>query len=187
MTMTDDASAGDERPELAAGPPGREFEELFTRHAGELYRYLSRWIGAAADDLVADTFVAALRSRGAYDPARATARAWLFGIATNLLHTHLRAKSRETTATGRLGALLKTEVESHERRVVERMVAEDDVRALAERVAALSPEDRDVLLLTSWARLDSNEVAAALGIPVGTVRSRLHRVRRVLRIRRTGG
>ncbi|MEU7532462.1 sigma factor-like helix-turn-helix DNA-binding protein, partial [Saccharothrix sp. NPDC042600] len=54
-------------------------------------------------------------------------------------------------------------------------------RLLAGALAGLDPGDRDVLLLTSWAGLDSNEVAEALGIPVGTVRSRLHRVRRRLR------
>ncbi|WP_326567700.1 RNA polymerase sigma factor [Amycolatopsis rhabdoformis] len=189
MSVIDEAGGGphpseEGRPDLSGEPPGREFEDLFTRHAGELYRYLSRWVGAAADDLVADTFVAALKGRATYEPARATARAWLFGIATNLLHTHLRSKSRESTATGRLGSFVATDVESHERRVVERLVAEDDARALATALAALSADDRDVLLLTSWARLDSNEVAAALGIPVGTVRSRLHRVRRTLRVRR---
>jgi RNA polymerase sigma-70 factor (ECF subfamily) len=110
----------------------------------------------------------------------------LFGIATNLLHTHLRSRSRENTATDRLMAFVAGEVESHERRVVERVDAEDDVRALATAVGALSQEDRDVLLLTSWARLDSTEVAATLGIPVGTVRSRLHRVRRLLRVRQEG-
>ncbi|WP_328603511.1 sigma-70 family RNA polymerase sigma factor [Amycolatopsis sp. NBC_00345] len=174
---------GSARPDLSGASPGRDFEELFMRHAGELYRYLSRWVGPAADDLVADTFVAALKSRMTYDPERATARAWLFGISTNLLRTHLRSRSRENTATDRLVSFMVTEVESHERRVVEQIDAEDDVRALATAVSALSQDDRDVLLLTSWARLDSNEVAAALEIPVGTVRSRLHRVRRSLRIR----
>jgi RNA polymerase sigma-70 factor (ECF subfamily) len=48
-------------------------------------------------------------------------------------------------------------------------------------IAGLSVADRDVLLLTSWAGLDTNEIAEALGIPAGTVRSRLHRVRRQLR------
>lgn len=61
------------------------------------------------------------------------------------------------------------------------MDAEAAVRGLARGLAALSPGDRDVLLLTSWAGLDHNEVAAALGIPAGTVRSRLHRVRTALR------
>jgi RNA polymerase sigma-70 factor, ECF subfamily len=182
------ATAGGEptgggRPDLSGASPGRDFEELFMLHAGELYRYLSRWVGPAADDLVADTFVAALKSRMTYDPERATARAWLFGISTNLLRTHLRSRKREHAATDRLVSFMVTEVESHERRVVEQVVAEGEVRALATAVSALGRDDRDVLLLTSWARLDSNEVAAALGIPVGTVRSRLFRVRRSLRIR----
>jgi RNA polymerase sigma factor (sigma-70 family) len=57
---------------------------------------------------------------------------------------------------------------------------------LAGALAELSEGDRDVLALTSWAGLDSGEVAEALGIPVGTVRSRLHRVRKWLRTNAPG-
>jgi RNA polymerase sigma-70 factor (ECF subfamily) len=61
------------------------------------------------------------------------------------------------------------------------MDARTRVGRLALGIAALAPDDRDVLLLTAWAGLDSNDVAQTLCIPVGTVRSRLHRVRRQLR------
>ena len=71
--------------------------------------------------------------------------------------------------------------DSHENRVVEQVDAQLRARQLAAAIAELDDADRDVLLLTSWAGLDSNEIAAALGIPAGTVRSRLHRVRRHLR------
>ncbi len=70
---------------------------------------------------------------------------------------------------------------SHDGRVAARVDAATLAAQLAGALAKLSEGDRDVLLLTSWAGLDSAEIAEALGIPVGTVRSRLHRVRRTLR------
>jgi RNA polymerase sigma-70 factor (ECF subfamily) len=170
MTATDEASPADDLADV---------ERLFEAHAGDLHRYLGRLVGAAADDLVADTFVAAIRGRAGFDAARGSARAWLFGIATNLARNHLRRRRREDAATARLrDAVL---AESHENRVVDRVDAQLRARQLAVAIAGLSAADRDVLLLTSWAGLDTNEIAEALGIPAGTVRSRLHRVRRQLR------
>lgn len=164
-----------------AAPPGRlaDFEQLFEAHADDLHRYLGRLVGAAADDLVADTFVAALKGRAGFDAARASARAWLFGIANNLARNHLRRRKREHAATARLAGAARAE--SHESRVVEQVDAQVRARQLATAIAGLDEADRDVLLLTSWAGMDSNEIAEALGIPAGTVRSRLHRVRRHLR------
>ncbi|MEU7474950.1 RNA polymerase sigma factor [Lentzea sp. NPDC042327] len=158
---------------------GEDFTALFTRHADELHRYLARWVPMAADDLVGDVFVSAIRSRARFDPSRGSARAWLFGIATNLLHTHLRGRRREREAYARL--VHGRESDSHESRVVDTVDAEVRARQFAVAVQRLEPRDRDVLLLTGWAGLDSAEVAQALDIPVGTVRSRLHRVRRQLR------
>lgn len=188
MTMIGEPGVGEpppvsaDRPDLSGPSPAADFEELFGLHAADLHRYLSRSVGIAADDLVADTFVAALKNRHTYDRRLATARAWLFGIATNLLHTHLRTRGRERAATGRLAARVSPTAEGPEVRVVDRIDAEQRARLLADALLQLAPGDRDVLLLSSWAGLDTNEVAAALRIPVGTVRSRLHRVRRQLRI-----
>ncbi|MFB9499391.1 RNA polymerase sigma factor [Saccharothrix mutabilis subsp. capreolus] len=154
---------------------------LFDEHAGSLHAYLARRVGAqAADDLVSETFLVALQRRHTYDPARAGARPWLFGIASNLLRRHVRQEVRGWRARARLvGA--DREQESPETRTAERLTARQRVRRLAGALAALEPGDRDVLLLTSWGGLGASEVAQALGIPVGTVHSRLHRVRRWLR------
>jgi RNA polymerase sigma-70 factor (ECF subfamily) len=65
--------------------------------------------------------------------------------------------------------------------VPDRVDGQVRIGRLAVGIAGLTPDDRDVLLLTAWGGLDSVEVAQALDIPVGTVRSRLHRVRRQLR------
>ncbi|MFD4639026.1 RNA polymerase sigma factor [Lentzea sp. NPDC058436] len=168
-----------QRPAEAEASPGEDFTALFTRHADELHRYLARWVPMAADDLVADVFVSAIRSRARFDPSLGSARAWLFGIATNLLHTHLRGRRREREAYARL--VQAGESDSHEGRVVDSVDAEVKARQFAVAVRQLKQRDRDVLLLTSWAGLDTTEVAQALDIPVGTVRSRLHRVRQQLR------
>lgn len=150
---------------------------LFERHADELHRYLARRVGVAADDLVGDTFVAALR--GGFDARRGSARAWLYGIATNLANNHVRRRGREDAATERLTFADRSD--SHESRVVDRVDAQMRAAQLRVAIAALPPADRDVLLLSTWAGLTNQEIAEALGVPAGTVRSRLHRVRHHLR------
>ncbi|MQA81327.1 MAG: sigma-70 family RNA polymerase sigma factor [Streptosporangiales bacterium] len=163
-------------------PAGEIFERLFDEHSRQLYAYLVRRLGRDhAEDVVADTFEAVLRQWHRYDPDRGTARAWLFGIATNLARRHVRDEQRTLVATARLAAD-RDGGHTHEFGAVERADAQARVRQLAGALAELSPGDRDVLLLTAWAQLDTTEVAAALGIPAGTVRSRLHRVRRRVRV-----
>ncbi|GIF08539.1 RNA polymerase sigma factor [Actinoplanes siamensis] len=159
--------------------PSDDMGRLFELHADELHRYLARRTGCAADDLVGDTFVAALGSRGTFDARRGTQRAWLYGIATNLANNHLRRRARENAAVGR--AAETDHADGPESRVVDRVDAQVRAAQLARAIAALPDADRDVLLLSSWSGLTQQEVADALGIPAGTVRSRLHRVRRQLR------
>lgn len=177
-----DPPPGIDRPLLDGPHPAEIFALLFDTHARPLQRYLARRAGSdAAHDLVSETFLVALNHRHRYDPARATARAWLYGIATNLLRNHLRSEIRGLRATARaVGG--SGDDPGHDAAVAGRVDAEAAVQRLAAGLAALPAADRDVLLLTSWGGLDSNEVAAALDIPVGTVRSRLHRVRRKLRV-----
>lgn len=152
---------------------------LFDLHAAELHRYLARRVGPAADDLVGDTFVAALRARADYDARRGSRRAWLYGIATNLANNHLRRRLREDHASSRLAVADSTA--GHENQVLDRVDAQVRAAQLTAAIAALPAGDRDVLLLSSFAGLNSHEIADALGVPAGTVRSRLHRVRRHLR------
>ncbi|MGW7533058.1 RNA polymerase sigma factor [Amycolatopsis sp. NPDC054798] len=172
---------GDDRPDLCGGDLHSVFQNLFDRHARDVRRYLASRAGpSVADDLVSDTFLTALQRRASYDPARASARAWLFGIATNLLRRHARTESRylRAAAHDEHGAPV---AQGHADRVADLVDAQARVRGLAAALAGLAPGDRDVLLLTSWGELDASEIGAVLGIPAGTVRSRLHRVRRLLR------
>jgi RNA polymerase sigma factor (sigma-70 family) len=160
--------------------PGR-FRPIFDRHFVAIHRYLHRRVGLdLADDLASETFLVAIRGRARYDLTQEDARPWLFGIATNLLRHHRRAERRRFAAYGRRG------VDPHGPDP-EMEAAEDRADAIASRLGlarallALRSGDRDVLLLYAWAELSYREIARALGIPVGTVRSRLSRARKQVR------
>ena len=156
------------------------FTELFRRHAPYIQRYVVRRLGQdAADDIVAETFLLAFRQRDSYDQARSDARPWLYGIATNLIGKHRRAEIRLYRALARTGADPVTE--SFTDRIDDRVSASTASRRLATALARLSAELRDTLLLVAWGDLSYEETAAALGIPVGTVRSRISRARSALR------
>ena len=156
------------------------FTELFLRHAPYIQRYVVRRLGQdAADDIVAETFLLAFRQRDSYDQARSDARPWLYGIATNLIGHHRRAEIRLYRALARTGADPVTE--SFTDRIDDRVSASTASRRLATALARLSAELRDTLLLVAWGDLSYEETATALGVPVGTVRSRISRARSALR------
>lgn len=174
--------ADKDRPYLGGPEPAVEFGRLFDAYARPLHNYLARRIGRdAAHDLVSETFLVALNQRHGYDPRRGAVRSWLYGIATNLLRRHVREEARSLHAAARSVGHLPGQQASHDSQVADRVDAATLAGQLAGALAGLAEGDRDVLLLTSWAGLDSNEVAQVLEIPVGTVRSRLHRVRKSLR------
>ena len=156
------------------------FGELFDRHAVAVHSYLARRLGVqVADDLTSETFLIAMRERFAYDLTQPNARPWLYGIATNLLRRQQRQETRQYRALARTGVDPVTE--NHADAATERVMAGEQRRLLAEGLARLSKGDRDVLLLVAWGGLAYGEVAEALAIPVGTVRSRLNRARRKVR------
>jgi RNA polymerase sigma factor (sigma-70 family) len=145
-----------------------DFERLFDEHFEAVYGYLARRIGPdLARDLAAETFTRAFAGRKRFDPRRGAPRAWLFGIAHNLVRRHYRDEER------RLRALSRYDITAVDE--------QGDEPRLAEALHALAREERDVLLLFAWADLDYAGIADALEIPVGTVRSRLHRARARLR------
>jgi RNA polymerase sigma-70 factor (ECF subfamily) len=156
------------------------FAAIFERYFGQIHQYLARRVGdRTADDLAAEVFVAAFAQRQRYDLARESARPWLYGIATNLIGTYRRQEQRRYQALARAGASLVSP--SDEDRVTDRVSAWAAGPALAAALASLEAGDRDVLLLIALAGLDYQEAAQALGIPYGTVCSRLNRARRRLR------
>jgi RNA polymerase sigma factor (sigma-70 family) len=156
------------------------FAALFRRHAPAILRYTVRRLGQdPAEDIVAETFLVAFRRRAAYDAARPDARPWLYGIATNLIRRHRRAEVRALRALARGG--IDPVTEPFTDAVDDRVHAGARSQALAGAIAALPAAQREVLLLVTWAGLTYDEVAEALGVPSGTVRSRMNRIRRKLR------
>lgn len=155
---------------------------LYDAHAGELHRYLAaRTSVEAAEDLVAETFLQAWQARASYRPERASARSWLIGIALNMLRRHFRNEARTTNAIAREGGRVQ-HAEAPDVMATARADAESRTRDLARALAGLRAEERDVLLLVALAELTPSEVAAATGINVTTVRTRLHRARSALRV-----
>ena len=150
------------------------FELIFDRHFGAVHRYLHRRAGPdLADELTAETFALAFSRRGSCR-ASGSVLPWLYGIATHLLHRHRRSERRQLHAYSRSG--------------VDRWVTyEDEADArvdgssldarLAGALAAMRPRERDALLLYALADLSYEEVALALDVPIGTVRTWLHRAR----------
>jgi RNA polymerase sigma-70 factor (ECF subfamily) len=154
---------------------GARFGEIFDRHFAEINRYLARRVEfARADEIASEVFVIAFRLRGRYDPAVADARPWLFGIAANLIRRHWRTERRRLRAYARTGV---DPMRDDAGDIDHRLDALAAGPELAAALAALKPGEREVLLLFAWADLGYEEIANALGIPIGTVRSRLSRAR----------
>jgi RNA polymerase sigma factor (sigma-70 family) len=153
-----------------------EFAALFDRHAPLIHRYIARRVGVqSADDLVAETFLAAFRRRLRYETSQRDARPWLYGIATHLISQHRREESRQLRI--RLAASAELTEPGHSDRVAGDLTASAMRGVLAAALADLPERERDVLVLIAWEQLSYDEVATALHIPVGTVRSRLSRAR----------
>ena len=160
------------------------FASAFDHHAPAIYRFAWRRVGEeGAKDVTAETFRIAFERRASFDPARGDVLPWLFGIAANVLRSHRRDERRQ------LRAATVHEVEDAESHgIEERLDAQAAAPVLARALLALSLDDRDTLLLFAWTGLGYDGIARALGVPVGTVGSRLNRARRIVQdeLRRAG-
>lgn len=154
----------------------RSFVAIFERHHAVVRRYLARRVGdGLADELAGETFARAFKQRSRYQATRDTALPWLFGIAGRVIHEHRRAEKRRLRSLERLCAQRDELSDGGVGGEVE-LLPPDVVRALRR----LAPRERDTLLLVAWGELTYEEVAVALGVPVGTVRSRISRARQRL-------
>jgi RNA polymerase sigma-70 factor (ECF subfamily) len=152
------------------------FTAVYDRYAADIHGYVAgRLDRAAAEDVTAEAFCVAFDQRHRFEPERGALRPWLFGIATNLVARHRRREARYYAALARVGS--DPAVDSHEGRVVTSVAAQRLQPQLARALAALSPGERDVLLLVALGQLSHQEVAEALDISYGTVGSRLSRAR----------
>jgi RNA polymerase sigma-70 factor (ECF subfamily) len=153
-----------------------------------LFRYLVRRVGRdEAEALLGEIFRIAFEKRTSYDPTYANARPWLYGIATNLVARHRRREGRRIGAMARLAALNSGPIDASAR-VDDAVDAHDLWPRVADAITELPDDERDALILYVWEELSYEEIAAALGTPIGTVRSRLNRARETLReLRATSG
>jgi RNA polymerase sigma factor (sigma-70 family) len=159
----------------AAGGEAEAFGELYDRHANAIYNYCFRrcadW--ALAEDLTANVFLEAWRKRRRVTFDREDAvLPWLYAVAGNLVRNHLRGHRRLVRFVSEL-ASRQPPVSAPPDRVAE----EAEMRAILEEVRRLPRREQDVLALCVFADLSYEQAAIALGIPIGTVRSRLARAR----------
>ncbi|MEU5219423.1 RNA polymerase sigma factor [Streptomyces sp. NPDC020807] len=168
------------RERFRAGDP-TALGEAYDEHARVLFHYAFRVCGdrAAAEDVVSATFLEAWSCRGKVHADGGSLRPWLLGIATNVMRGAAREARRRDAALARLperGVLPDFADE-----VLARMTDGEQVRAARAALAKLRRREREVFTLVVWAGLDYAAAGEALGIPVGTVRSRLSRARERLR------
>lgn len=164
----------------AADGDAAAFGVLFDRHAKAVYNFCFRRTGewSAAEDLTSVVFLESWRRRRDVRLVGDSALPWLLGVATNVIRNRLRAERRHRSALERLplerGGAFADDVDG-------RLDDERRMRAIVARVGALPRREQDVIALCVWAELSYEEAAAVLGVPVGTIRSRLSRAKARLR------
>ena len=152
------------------------FTAVFDRHSGEILRYVYARLGPdLAEDVTAETFLAAFGCRSKYDGAWPDARPWLYGIAMRQISRHRRVEERRLRLLR--SAPVDGPAEDHSDRAVARVTAQRLGPRLAAAVAALPRQDRELLLLIAWAELSYAEAATALSTTTSAVKARLHRIR----------
>ncbi|MER6097717.1 RNA polymerase sigma factor [Streptomyces sp. NPDC001728] len=157
------------------------FAAIFDEHARVVYAHAVRSTGdwALAEDVMSLTFLEAWRHREKLRGEVRNVRAWLLGITTNVLRNTARAARRHRAAMSRMAPPEPLPDFSDE--VVGQLVDARLLAAVADALGRLKRADREVFGLIVWSGLGYAEASEALGIPVGTVRSRLSRARRKLR------
>jgi len=168
------------RARLRSGDPDA-FGLLFDEYARAVYnlgfRLTADW--SAAEEVVSLTFLEAWRLRGRIDHGSEPLRPWLLGIAANVSRNLARASRRHQAAMSRLPP--PPPVPDFAEELAGRLDDAARLREAGKALGALRPGEREVIALCVWSELDYATAASALGVPVGTVRSRLSRARRKLR------
>jgi RNA polymerase sigma-70 factor (ECF subfamily) len=179
MTERAEPSDDDLLPLLRSGDEAA-FSALYRRWQGRLYRFALRMTGseALAEDALQETFLVVIGGAAGYDPARGSFPGWLFGVARNQVLTRLRRESRFVPLEPDAGEPV------HEVRAVDDIQAEllrrEDVERVRGAVLDLAEPFREAVVLCDLQGLSYEDAAQAMGCPIGTVRSRLHRARGML-------
>lgn len=162
------------RPEL--------FEVIFERHYRAVYRFAAGRSGAnEAADIASDTFVRAFDRRDRFRTDRENALPWLFGIAANVARERHRKRMRGMRMLKRSVGLSSLEDARFEADATARLDALSQSTALSRALAELSDDEYQVLMLLAIADFSYSDIAESLDIPIGTVRSRIHRARNKMR------
>ncbi|MBQ0952995.1 RNA polymerase sigma factor [Streptomyces coelicoflavus] len=153
------------------------FAELYEQFAGAVYNHGLRLTGdwSTAEDIMSETFLAAWRNRAAVEEDGGTLLPWLLGIAGNKVHNARRGARRRQMFLARQPP--PAPVEDFASREAGRIDDVRRLRAVQESLGRLRPQEREVLALCVWSALSYRQAAQALGVSVGTVRSRLSRAR----------
>jgi RNA polymerase sigma factor (sigma-70 family) len=157
-----------------------EFGVIYDRHCVAIHAYLARRVARDSDALLGDVFRVAFERRASYRPDRPDALPWLYGIAWNVIARERRRGARHGRALVRAAGIRETTAHELEQSDA-RLDAVGARSALAAAIAALPDVEREALLLLAWEELSYEAIAEAVGVPVGTVRSRLSRARRRVR------
>ncbi|MQA05290.1 MAG: sigma-70 family RNA polymerase sigma factor [Streptosporangiales bacterium] len=157
------------------------FGELFERHADAVYNHCFRRTGSwsTAEDLTSAVFLDAWRRRREITVTTDSMLPWLLAVANNDVRNQQRALWRRRRLIARLPAVVVQPDPADE--AAERVDDEHTMRHILKVFRKLTADEQDVLALCVWAELSYADAAVALGIPVGTVRSRLARARQQLR------
>lgn len=156
------------------------FGEIFRRYYPQVLRYASRRAGPdLREEIAAQTFFIAFDRRGTFDPSYVSALPWLLGIETNVVRQHFRTKATHDAALGRMPAISERQ-EDPSTETIEALALREQLFTALEHVA---PHEKEMVFLLALADLSYAQIAQAMGVPIGTVRSTLHRVRSVLRER----
>jgi RNA polymerase sigma factor (sigma-70 family) len=175
-------AAGDQELWLRASDGDTEaFGELFSRHASAVYNHLFRRVAdwSEAEDLTSAVFLQAWRGRDRVVIDRESALPWLLGVANQVLRNHRRASRRYRAALSRIVPADEA-AGDHADAVADAVDSERQMAAVRHALAQLPRHEREVVELCAWSGLDQKAAAVALGVSVGTVKSRMHRARRRL-------
>jgi RNA polymerase sigma-70 factor (ECF subfamily) len=162
----------------ASWSEGAAFGAIFDRHFGRVFRFCARRTGQhAAEDLAGEVFRRAFEHRLSYDTARHDATPWLLAIALNLVRDATRSSLTAEQVRRRLEAFEAVRPAGLDDVVASRLDAKRRLVAVAAALELAPDDEVEPLLLYVWDELSYAEIAEVLAIPVGTVRSRLNRVR----------
>ena len=163
-----------------AGDP-QAFGAVFERHATTVLRFVVRRLPASeAEGVLAEVFRIAFERRATFDVERPLLP-WLYGIAANVVAKHHRSETRRLAALSRHAARDVAHSTDPGARAGDAVDAGRQAARLLAALAELRPDERTVVLLHAWEDLGYAEIADVLGIPIGTVRSRLSRARAKVR------